>query len=131
MEIPRSRLGRSSLERPTPDLSDQPQYSAQRTATVAGAGADHATAQRRDVVEALPGSGGSFTQSLASLDGLVTLASTAQREILGSVDVVLDTHTAQLLQCQTGSRWHHIFMVRRETGRAKPLGWTDAHVDPP
>jgi DNA-binding GntR family transcriptional regulator len=85
---------------------------------------------RGTMVEALPGSGGSFTQSLASLDGLVTLASTAQREILGSADVVLDTPTARLLQCQPGSRWHHIFMVRREPGKAKPLGWTDAYVDP-
>ncbi len=73
---------------------------------------------RGTMVEALPGSGGSFTQSLASLDGLVTLASTAQREILGSADVVLDTPTARLLQCQPGSRWHHIFMVRREPGKA-------------
>lgn len=85
---------------------------------------------RGTMVEALPGSGGSFTQSLASLDGLVTLASTAQREILGSADVVLDTPTARLLLCQPGSRWHHIFMVRREPGKAKPLGWTDAYVDP-
>lgn len=85
---------------------------------------------RGTMVEALPGSGGSFTQSLASLDGLVTLASTAQREILGSGDVVLDTTTARLLQCQPGSRWHHIFLVRREAGKAKPLGWTDAYVDP-
>src|SRR5258706_12014956 len=53
---------------------------------------------RGTMVEALPGNGGSFTQALASLDGLVTLASTAQREILGSGDVVLDTATARLLQ---------------------------------
>jgi DNA-binding GntR family transcriptional regulator len=85
---------------------------------------------RGTMVEALPGSGGSFTQSLASLDSLVTLASTAQREILGSNDVLLDTPTAKLLQCQPGSRWTHLFMVRREPGKAKPLGWTDAYVDP-
>jgi GntR family transcriptional regulator len=85
---------------------------------------------RGTMVEALPGSGGSFTQSLASLDGLVTLASAAQREILGSADVVLDAPTAKLLQCQPGSRWIHLLMVRREPGKAKPLGWTDAYVDP-
>lgn len=85
---------------------------------------------RGTMVEALPGSGGSFTQSLSSLDGLVTLASLAQREILGSADVVLDTATARLLQCQPGSRWHHIVMLRREPGKARPLGWTDAYVDP-
>ena len=85
---------------------------------------------RGTMVEALPGGAASFTQSLASLDGLVTLASTAQREILGSADVVLDVPTARSLQCQPGSRWHHIWLVRREPGKPRPLGWTDAYVDP-
>jgi DNA-binding GntR family transcriptional regulator len=82
------------------------------------------------MVEALPGGAASFTQSLSSLEGLVTLASTAQREILGSGDVVLDIPTAKALQCQPGSRWHHIFLVRRAAGKPRPLGWTDAYVDP-
>ena len=45
---------------------------------------------RGTMVEALPGGAATFTQSLSSLEGLVTLASTAQRQILGSEDVVLD-----------------------------------------
>jgi GntR family transcriptional regulator len=85
---------------------------------------------RGTMVEALPGGGGSFTQSLASLEGLVTLASTAQREILASEDMVLDAATAKVLHCQPGSRWHHLVLVRREAGKARPLGWTDAYVDP-
>lgn len=81
-------------------------------------------------VEALPGGAATFTQSLSSLDGLVTLASTAQREILGAEDVVLDTATAKALQCPPGSRWQHLWLVRREAGKPRPLGWTDAYVDP-
>jgi len=85
---------------------------------------------RGTMVEALPGGAATFTQSLSSLDGLVTLASAAQRQILGSADVVLDAATAKALQCQPGSRWHHMYLVRREAGKARPLGWTDAYVDP-
>ena len=84
---------------------------------------------RGTMVEALPGGAATFTQSLSSLEGLVTLASTAQRQILGSEDVVLDTATAKALQCPPGSRWQHIYLVRREAGKPRPLGWTDAYVD--
>jgi GntR family transcriptional regulator len=84
---------------------------------------------RGTMVEALPGSAATFTQSLSSLEGLVTLASTAQRQILGSADVVLDIATAKALQCPPGSRWQHIYLVRREAGKPRPLGWTDAYVD--
>ena len=85
---------------------------------------------RGTMVEALPGGAATFTQALSSLDGLVTLASTAQRQILGAADVVLDTATAKALQCPPGSVWHHLSMVRREPGKARPLGWTDAYVEP-
>jgi len=85
---------------------------------------------RGTMIEALPGGAASFTQSLSSLDGLVTLASTAQREILASGDVVLDSATAKTLQCPPGSRWFHMALVRREAGKPRPLGWTDAYVDP-
>lgn len=81
-------------------------------------------------VEALPGGAATFTQSLSSLEGLVTLASTAQRQILGAEDVVLDTAAAKALQCPPGSRWLHLSLVRREPGKPRPLGWTDAYVDP-
>jgi GntR family transcriptional regulator len=84
---------------------------------------------RGTMVEALPGGAATFTQSLSSLEGLVTLASTAQRQILGSADVVLDIATAKALQCPPGSRWQHIYLVRREAGKPRPLGWTDAYVD--
>lgn len=80
-------------------------------------------------VEALPGGVATFTQSL-SFDNLVMLASTAQRTLLASADIVLDTATAKALQCQPGSRWYRLSMVRNVPGKAKPLGWTDAYVDP-
>ena len=85
---------------------------------------------RGTMVEALPGGAATFTQSLSSLDGLVTLASTAQRHIVDCEDVVLDTATARALQCPPGSRWHRMSLVRREPGKARALGWTDAYVDP-
>lgn len=85
---------------------------------------------RGTMVEALPGGTATFTQSLTSLEGLVTLASAAQRQILASQDVVLDAAMAKSLQCQPGSRWHHMALVRREPGKPRPLGWTDAYVDP-
>ena len=85
---------------------------------------------RGTLVEALPGGAATFTQSLSSLEGLITLASTAQRQILASEDVVLDTATAKALQCSPGSRWHRMSLVRREPGKPRPLGWTDAYVDP-
>lgn len=85
---------------------------------------------RGTMVEALPGGTATFTQSLTSLEGLVTLASAAQRQILASQDVVLDAAMAKSLQCQPGSCWHHMALVRREPGKPRPLGWTDAYVDP-
>lgn len=85
---------------------------------------------RGTMVEALPGGTATFTQSLTSLEGLVTLASAAQRQILASRDVVLDAAMAKSLQCQPGSCWHHMALVRREPGKPRPLGWTDAYVDP-
>ncbi|WP_377008797.1 GntR family transcriptional regulator [Comamonas endophytica] len=84
---------------------------------------------RGTMVEALPGGVATFTQSL-SFDNLVTLASTAQRTMLDSADVVLDTAAAKALQCQPGSRWCRLSMLRSVAGKAKPLGWTDAYIDP-
>ncbi|MBA2962340.1 MULTISPECIES: GntR family transcriptional regulator [Ramlibacter] len=84
---------------------------------------------RGTMVEAVPGGAANFIQSM-SFDDLVTLASTARRQIVGSEDVVLDTAAARLLQCQPGSRWFRLSMLRGVAGKARPLGWTDAYVDP-
>lgn len=84
---------------------------------------------RGTMVEALPGGVATFTQ-LLSFDNLVTLASAAQRRMLASADVVLDMAAAKALQCQPGSRWCRLSMVRTLPGKAKPLGWTDAYIDP-
>ena len=84
---------------------------------------------RGTMVEALPGGVATFTQSL-SFDGLITLASTAKRQLVSAEDVVLDTATARTLQCQPGSRWYRMAMLRGVAGKPRPLGWTDAYVDP-
>jgi DNA-binding GntR family transcriptional regulator len=84
---------------------------------------------RGSMIEAVPGGVATFTQSL-SFDDLVTLASTARRQMVDSADVVLDTATARTLQCQPGSRWHRLSMLRGVAGKSRPLGWTDAYVDP-
>jgi DNA-binding GntR family transcriptional regulator len=80
-------------------------------------------------VEAPPAPG-AFTQSMSTLDDLVSLAQTAQREIQGGGEVVLDIGLARRLGSAPGSRWLHIAMVRREQNAKLPLGWTDAYVDP-
>ena len=84
---------------------------------------------RGTMVEALPGGVATFTQSL-SFDGLVTLARTARRQVVDAGDLVLDTGTARALQCQPGSRWYRLSMLRAVAGKPRPLGWTDAYVDP-
>jgi DNA-binding GntR family transcriptional regulator len=84
---------------------------------------------RGTMVEAVPGGVATFTQSL-SFDGLVTLASTAKRALVSSGDVVLDAAAARALQCQPGSSWYRMSMLRGVAGKARPLGWTDAYVDP-
>jgi GntR family transcriptional regulator len=84
---------------------------------------------RGTMVEAVPGGAATFTQSLSTLDGLVTLASAARREILDAQEAILDTAAAKALQCPPGSRWLRMSMVRREPGKPRPLGWTEAYVD--
>lgn len=84
---------------------------------------------RGTMVEALPGGVATFTQSL-SFDGLATLASTARRQMVSAGDTVLDAPTARALQCQPGSRWFRMAMLRGVAGKPRPLGWTDAYVDP-
>lgn len=73
---------------------------------------------------------GAFTQSLATLDDLVSLARTAQREVLATRTVVFDVDQARALSCPPGSKWIHIAMTRRQGDAGRPLGWTDAYVDP-
>lgn len=84
---------------------------------------------RGTTVEAVPAAG-AFTQSLATLDDLVSLAQTAQRRIEESEAVVLDVATARELGCRPGTRWLHIGLTRQADGAALPLGWTDAFIDP-
>ena len=84
---------------------------------------------RGTMVEALP-TAGAFTQSLSTLDDLVSFARSATRAVSASKEVVLDIEAARALGCQPGSRWLHIAMTRSEPDAAVPLAWTDAYVDP-
>ncbi|MBA3599546.1 MAG: GntR family transcriptional regulator [Methylibium sp.] len=84
---------------------------------------------RGTMVEAPPAAG-TFTQSMSTLEDLVSLAQTAQRNVEGGGEVVLDINSARELRCPPGSRWLHIAMTRRQQGAALPLVWTDAYVDP-
>lgn len=84
---------------------------------------------RGTMVESLPAVG-AFTQSLSTLEDLVSLAKSAKREISASKKVVLDIGTARELGCPPGSGWLHIAMTRREAESPVVLGWTDAYVDP-
>jgi DNA-binding GntR family transcriptional regulator len=84
----------------------------------------------RGTVVAAPPPAGAFTQSLSTLDDLVSLARTAQRDIRHSKEMVMPLGIARELGCPPGSRWLHIAMTRREARAAAPLTWTDAYVDP-
>ena len=80
-------------------------------------------------VERLPAAS-AFTQSLSTLEDLVSFAKTATRVVTASKEVVLDIRGARELGCAPGSRWLNISMTRREIDGPAPLGWTDAFVDP-
>jgi GntR family transcriptional regulator len=84
---------------------------------------------RGTTVESKPAAG-AFTQSLSTLDDLVSLASTATRKICSSSEIVMDIGTARELGCPPGSHWLHIAMSRSTAAAATPLAWTDAYVDP-
>ena len=84
---------------------------------------------RGTTVEGPPASG-AFTQSLSTLEDLVSLAKTATREVCSTQEVVLDVRLARELGCPPGTQWLRIGMIRREAGAQAPLGWTDAYVDP-
>ena len=71
-----------------------------------------------------------FTQSLTTLDDLVSFASAAKRQVVDSHEMVMDKDVARELGCAPGSRWMHISMERREAEARIPLAWTDAFVDP-
>jgi DNA-binding GntR family transcriptional regulator len=83
---------------------------------------------RGTMVEALP-TQGAYTQSMSTLEDLMALAQTAQREVHRSEELVLDIDLARLLRCPPGSRMLRIGMTRREPEAADPLVWTDAYVD--
>ncbi|HSV52967.1 MAG TPA: GntR family transcriptional regulator [Burkholderiaceae bacterium] len=83
---------------------------------------------RGSTVEAQPGSA-SYSQSLTTLDDLISFAKSAIRQVQDSAEVVLDIPLARELGCVPGSRWLRISMTRTKAGGQIPLNWTDAYVD--
>jgi GntR family transcriptional regulator len=81
-------------------------------------------------VESSSPSGG-YSQSMASLDGLVQLAEDQERLVQSVETVVIDRALARELGCAPGSTWVRIQVLRLDRkGDALPVGWTDAYVDP-
>lgn len=84
---------------------------------------------RGSTVEAQLGSA-SYSQSLTTLDDLISFARSAIRQVQDNAEVVLDIALARELGCVPGSRWLRISMTRTKAGGHIPLNWTDAYVDP-
>src|SRR5471030_3251365 len=73
-----------------------------------------------------------YSQSVASLDGLVQLAEDQERVIKAVDEIVADRALARELGCTPGSKWVRMQILRLDRkGDALPIGWTDAYVDPP
>lgn len=79
-------------------------------------------------VEAVSSSAG-YSQSVASLEGLMQLAANQVREVKRVQPIVMDRALAKSLGCAAGSRWLHIQILRLGDDE-KPVGWTDAYIDP-
>lgn len=73
-----------------------------------------------------------YSQSVASVAGLIELAAHQVRQIKRARPVVMDRAMANALGCAPGSRWLHIEILRLEDNGPlkRPIGWTDAYVDP-
>ncbi|MFK4448389.1 GntR family transcriptional regulator, partial [Caballeronia udeis] len=74
---------------------------------------------------------GAYTQSIASLDGLVQLAEDQERVVKAVDEVVADRALARELGCTPGSKWVRMQILRLDRkGDTLPIGWTDAYLDP-
>ena len=74
---------------------------------------------------------GAYTQSIASLDGLVQLAEDQERVVKAVDEVVADRALARKLGCTPGSKWVRMQILRLDRkGDTLPIGWTDAYLDP-
>ena len=74
---------------------------------------------------------GAYSQSVATLDGLVQLAEDQERVIKAVDEIVADRALARELGCTPGSKWLRMQILRLDRkGDTLPIGWTDAYVDP-
>ncbi len=71
------------------------------------------------------------SQSLASLEDLLTLAKTNMRVVKKIDEIVADYELAQTIGCRPGSRWLHIASIREDNKQKDaPICWTDSYASP-
>lgn len=75
--------------------------------------------------------GGSFTQSLGSIEAVQQFGVETERDIQQVAEMVVDKPMAAKLGCQPGSRWLRISSLRRIPGGrdVPPICWTDVYID--
>lgn len=82
-------------------------------------------------VEAASASAG-YSQSVATLEGLMQLAAHQVRRVKSVQPIVMDRAAAKSLGVSAGSRWLHIQILRlgAQGDTKRPVGWTDTYIDP-
>ncbi|MEQ1648475.1 MAG: GntR family transcriptional regulator [Hyphomicrobiaceae bacterium] len=71
-----------------------------------------------------------FTQTLATLDDLVSLAEGTRRDIRSLEMIVFDRRQAKTLGAKPGTRWLKITYLRLPRGGdAAPIGWSEVYID--
>lgn len=75
--------------------------------------------------------GGTFAQSLSSIEAIQQFGVETERDIQEIRETVADNELAVKLGCKPGSRWLRISSLRRVHGdrRAPPICWTDVYID--
>lgn len=75
--------------------------------------------------------GGSFAQSLSSIEAIQQFGVDTERDIQEIGETVADHALAPKLGCKPGSRWLRISSLRRVPGErsAPPICWTDVYID--
>lgn len=72
-----------------------------------------------------------FRQSMATVEDLAQFGATHIRAMRSVEEVTADQKLAATLECEAGTRWLRISSLRLDGGDArKPVGWTDAFIDP-
>ncbi|MFG1191797.1 GntR family transcriptional regulator [Xanthobacter flavus] len=78
-----------------------------------------------------PREGGSFVQTLSSIESVQQFGGETERLIQAMTSIVADDALATQLGCRPGSRWLRISSLRHlpDDASAPPICWTDVYVD--